>query len=199
MLSRTRKVVTRTLEILVIAIILVVSLSYIYFRYYKETTFRYNKSLSREAVSDVNVFTDSINIANGIQIVKVDLDNNVRYVLYSYFKDPALEEIYKNFANSRITAEIPVFSKNDIENSRVIRLMNHKVDCVPLEQTISYRLAPGSSKFVKTICTISIPPAYNEFKGIIALSLSRPPNVSEKEEIEKVLNQLSERLYKEVK
>jgi len=199
MLRRTKKVIITLLEIFIILAIVLISVSYIYFRYYKETTFRYAKPLPNYVTEMVNSAVDSIDIANGIQVVKVDLDKNVRYVVYSYFTDPDLAKLYSKFSDSRITAEIPVFSKNDVENARVIRLMNHKVDCVPFEQTLSYKLAPDSAEFIEVVCTISIPPAYNEFKGIIAMSLNKTPSETDKEKIREVLTKLSDTIYTEVK
>lgn len=199
MIKRIRKRVMTFLEILIIVSVILVSFSYIYFRYYKETTFRYNKPLPEEVVTMVNSAIDEIKIANGIQIVKVDLNRNVRYVRHSYFNDPNLNKLYSIYTNSRITTEITVFSGDDQENTRIIRMMNHEVDCIPYKNTLSYKLLPESSKFIEAVCTISIPPAFSEFKGIIAMSLTKIPTEEEKSSIEKILIHLSEQLYKEVK
>lgn len=199
MIRRTRRLVIRTLEVLIVFGVIIVSASYIYFRYYKETTFRYARPLSEDITSIINNSIGQEPIVNGIQVVKVDLNNNVRYVVHSYFKNSELSKIYDKFAKSRITAEIPVFSKDDVENARLIRMMNHKVDCVPFNQTLSYKLSPEAAKFVKAVCTISIPPAFNEFKGIIALSLDKLPDEKEKEHIDTLLTDLSNTVYPHVK
>jgi hypothetical protein len=199
MIARTKKVVIRVIEILVIILMLSLATSYVYFRYFKETTFRVKEDLSPAVAKVVDNTIDRIDIINGAQIVKVDLQRNVRYIIHAQIKDPELRKLYEEFSNSRITTEIQVFSKDDVQNARIIRLMNHEFDCTPYKNTLSYQLVPESAKFVTTVCSISIPPAFNEFKGIIAVTLSREPSEYEKSVIRIALIELSNRIYEEIK
>lgn len=199
MLKRTWKALIVTIEIAIIIAVLLVSSLYIYFRYFKETTFRPSEPLTSELVKEVNDALDKIAIVNGVQVVKVDLKRNVRYVIHAHWETPELQKLYDTFSNDRITAEIPVFSRDDeIQNSRIIRLMNHEFDCSPFRETLIYKLVPAASDYIAVVCSISIPPAFTEFKGMVAVSLSRPPTDTERAALRSTLIDISEKIHAEL-
>jgi hypothetical protein len=64
--------------------------------------------------------------------------------------------------------------------------------------TLNYKLAPQAAKNVAVTCSISIPPAFAEFRGIVSVLLSRVPTDAEKLIIKEVLTDISEKIYKEI-
>jgi hypothetical protein len=199
MLKRTQTILIRALEITVVIAVLLISFSYVYFRYFKETTLRPAEPLSVKLGKEINNSLDRAEVINGVQIVKVDLKRNVRYLVHTYWKIPELQKLYDNFSSTRITSEIPVFSRDEVQNARIIRIMNHEFDCTPFKDTLSYKLVPESAEHIAVVCSISIPPAFSDFKGIIAASLSRVPTDFEKNIVKNTLIDISESIYKEIK
>lgn len=199
MLKRTRLVLIRTIEVTVVIAILLVSFSYIYFRYFKETSLRPSELLTSELANEIDIALDKIDVVNGVQVVKVDLKRNVRYIIHAHWETPELQGLYDRFSRERITVEIPVFSRNDdAQNSRIIRLMNHEFDCSPFSETLIYKLVPAAASYIGVVCSISIPPAFTEFKGMVAVSLSREPTDAEKAMLKNILIDISEKIHREI-
>lgn len=198
MLKRTQFLLIRVIEIAVILAVLLVSFSYIYFRYFKETSFRPSEPLELALAKEIDVSLDKIRVINGVQVIKVDLKRNVRYVIHAHWETPELQQLYNDYSSDRVTIEIPVFSKDAVQNTRIIRLMNHEFDCSPFRETLIYKLVPSAADYISTVCSISIPPAFTEFKGIVSVSLSRPPTDSEKITIRETLTDLSEKIHAEI-
>jgi hypothetical protein len=199
MIKRISANLCKAMTIAAIFLLLGILLSYTYFRVFKDTSFRVPESLPLEITHFIDNRMDQIDIVNGIQVVRVDLKRNVRYIVYARFTDPRLMNLYTNFSQSRITIEIPVFTDDDVQNARVIRLMNHEFDCTPYKNTLSYKLVPESAKYATTVCSISIPPAFGEFRGMLALTLSREPTELEMDMIRTLLKTLSDKVYPAVK
>ena len=199
MLKRTQFVLIRTLEITIIIAAILLSGSYIYFRYFRDTTFRVAEPLTSELSKIVDTSLDKSDVINGVQVVRIDLKRNVRYLIHTHWQTPELQKLYDEYSIDRITAEVPVFSKDDVQNARIIRLMNHEFDCTPFRDTLSYKLVPAAAEHIAMVCSISIPPAFSEFKGIIAMSLNRVPTDDEKAIIRNILIDISEKIYKEIK
>ena len=199
MLSRTKFILIRSIEIAIILGMILLSSSWIYFRYFKETTVRSESPLSEQLRKEVNADLDRVDIINGVQVVKIDLTRNVRFLIHTYWKTSELQRLYDDFSKTRITSEIPVFSKDEVQNARIIRIMNHEFDCTPFKDTLSYKLVPESANHIAVVCSISIPPAFSEFKGIIAASLSRVPTEIEKAFVRNALMDISNNIYKEIK
>lgn len=199
MTEKTQTVLTRSIEIAVIVAVLVVSAFYIHFRYFKEASLRPPQLLSPELINYIDVGFNAVGAANGVQVISVDLNKNIRYIVYARWDTPELLKLYKKFSDNQITTEIPVFVKGDIaQNMRIIRLMNHQFECSPFNQTLIYKLSPGAADHIATVCSISIPPAFAEFKGIVSVSLSKEPTDAEKEAIREILTDMSNMIYKEL-
>jgi len=189
---------SNAISICIILAMVVLSAGYTYFRVVKDTTFRVSERLSPSLVEYLNSSVDSSAIVNGIQVVRVNLKKNIRYIIHAHQSDPDLKDLYKNFSGDMITLEVPVFTDDFTQNARVIKLMNHQFDCVPHTDTLSYRFVPESSKYVTTVCSISIPPAFGDFKGLIAVTLNREPSDDDLASVSKLLVDLSDRVYAEI-
>jgi len=177
----------------------VLLISYSYFRIVKESTFRINEPLSPELVVYVNNRVNNLPVVNGIQVVKTEMKRNVRYMIHAYQTDDNLKKLYTSFMSSRITMEVPIFSNNFKQNLRTVKMMNHEFDCVPYTDTLSYEYVPESAKYVTTVCSISIPPAYGEFKGMLAVTLRKVPTEIEELLVKEMLIDLSDKIYSEIR
>lgn len=198
MIRRTKIVLIKTIEIAIIIAAIVLSTSYIYFRYFKETTVRVSEPISSALEKEVHTSLEKLDSMVGVQIVKADLKKNVRYLIHSHWQTPELQKIHDEFSIKSITLEVPVFSDDSAQNMRIIKLMNHEFDCVPFVDTLNFKFAPQAANDVAVTCSISIPPAFTEFKGMVSVLLSRVPTDAEKLIIKEVLTEISDKIYKEI-
>jgi len=199
MIKRAYGIACKIFAIIAIVILLTTLIGYTYFRVFKNTSFRVPEQLPPEITHFVDNRMDQIDIVNGIQVVRVDLKRNIRYIVYGRYTDPRLEELYTTFSKTRITIEIPIFTEDEIQNARVIRLMNHEFFCNPYKETLSYKFVPESAKYAHTVCSISIPPAYGEFRGLLVVTLSREPTELEIDMVRILLKALADKIYPAVK
>jgi len=193
--SKRLKVIAVGLSLL----ILVLGYFFVYTKYIMETSFRVNKTLSPAFIKKVDdIVARHPNILS-IQVVNVDLNKNVRYILYTSIKIPEINKLYSGFLANNITIEVPVFTGNDVHNARMIRLINHEYVCTPLKDTISYTLVPELAKYIETVCAVSIPPSYGDFIGIVGVFLKNPPTGIEKDIIRVEVKDLAESAYLDIK
>ncbi len=161
---------------------------------------RRSSTLKRDTVIYVDSVLQDNPLVVGIQIVSVDLQTNTRYIVHTSIYDKVVEDMYISFINKTITVVVPVFIKDDdVSNSRMIRIINHQFDCSPFKETISYRYVPEAAPFISTTCSISIPPSYGEFKGIIGVHLRKPPTDVEKDRMRILIKEIAERVAPELK
>jgi len=133
----------------------------------------------------------------GIQVVSADLSKNIRYILYTSIRDEEVKKLYDLFLLKSITTEVPVFTNNTVQNTRMIRLINHEYVCSPFEETISYDFLPESGKYITTVCAMSIPPDYGNFDGIVGVFLRKPPTELESDILRIEIRSLAELIWKE--
>lgn len=194
-----KRSVTNTIFMMITFLLILLLLFYSYFRIIKESTFRVNEQLSTELSEYVKDKVGKIPVINGIQVVRTDVKRNSRAIIYAYQIDDELRKIFSSFIRNRITMEIPLFSDNFSQNVRTIRMMDHQFECVPYVDTLTYEYVPESAKFITTACSISIPPAYGEFKGILVVTLKRTPSDLEEMIVKETLIDLSNKIYLEIK
>jgi hypothetical protein len=199
MLKRYLNILIKGLSAVVIISLIGILAAYTYFRFEKQSSVRTYQELPKESSAYINGEMYKLPIINGIQVVKVDLERNVRYIVYAHYTNPQLQDLYATFSKARITLEIPVFTLDDIQNERIVKLMNHEYNCTAYKNTLIYKFVPESSQFIKTICSISIPPAYGEFRGLLAVTLSKEPNDLEKDQVRIFLENVSNKVYPNIK
>jgi len=199
MLKRTKCIVIRIIEVLLVLSAILAAGLFFYFNVYRDTIFHYPPQLTQAVATEIDLALSKVDIANGIQVMKVDLKRNAGYIIHTHWKTSELQKLFSHLDRTGITAEIPVFSKDDVQNARIVRLMNHEFDCVAFKDALSYRLVPESEHHITTVCSISIPPAFSEFKGIVAVSLSKVPTRDEREILKIMLIGMSDRIYAEIK
>jgi hypothetical protein len=199
MLKRYLNVLIKGLAAVVIISLIGILAAYTYFRFEKQSSLRTYQELPKDVTSYINNEMYKLPLINGVQVVKVDLERNVRYIVYAHHTNPKLQDLYATFSKARITLEIPVFTLDDMQNARIVRLMNHEYDCTPFKNTLSYKFVPESSQYITTVCSISIPPAFGEFRGLLAVTLSKEPNDLEKEQVRIFLEDTSNKIYPSIK
>jgi len=183
-------------------IIVALFIGFIYALYEKKITLNASPEqvlFSKSTIKQLDSAVNDHDFVVGSQIAKVDLDRNERSLLYTYIKDPVLKSMYESFVASRITISIPIFTKDDANNARMVKIINHEYVCSPYTSTITYKYMPSSTSYIATVCAVSIPPSYGNFKGIVALYLNREPTELEKDQIRILLKDVAEKLYPEFK
>lgn len=178
---------------------LIIGYAYIHFRFISGSSF----SLKEVVPSHIQETIDSAvyrtpNIV-AVQVVKVDLQKNIRYIVYTAMKDPAVKKIYSNFILDNITVEVPVFTKNAVQNARMLSVINHEFICYPFVDTVSYELAPKMAQYMTTVCSTTVPVESGKFVGFVAVFLAKEPTETEKDliRIESIL--MSQRAYEAIK
>lgn len=134
-----------------------------------------------------------------IQVVKVDLRKNIRFIEYTSIRDPETRNLYNTFVTNRITREVPVFTGKESQDSKMISIINHEFICYPFTDTISYEYVPELSKHISTVCSTTIPAFSGKFSGFIAVFLKTPPSATEKDIIRLESIKLSTESYNYIK
>lgn len=150
--------------------------------------------ISDATVKKVDSIVNSNPSIVGGQVISVNLEKNTRYVVYTSIKNDDVKKLYLNFMSGRITLEVPVFTSDDAQNSRIVKIINHEFVCSPYKETITYKYAPETAKYITTVCAISIPPSYGKFKGIFGVYLSREPTDLEKDLLRILLKDTADKL-----
>lgn len=119
----------------------------------------------------------------GIQVVTINFQKNIRLETYMSIDDPILQSIYDKFVATSVI-DTPLFDETELNNQRVLRLINGEFVCVPFEQTPAFKYGPAAKQYVKNVCAIGIPP-YNlaEFSGILTIYLNKDIKDLNKEEL----------------
>lgn len=171
----------KSLTFILLLLILVSGYVYIHFRFFTGSSFGLKTSVPNHVQTMIDSTAARSNIIVGVQIAKVDLQKNIRYIAYTSIKEPAAKKAYSNFMLDNITIEIPAFTKNHIQNSRMLSMINHEFVCYPFTDTVSYELIPELGKHIKAVCAMPIPVEVGKFAGYVAVFLSREPTDTERD------------------
>jgi hypothetical protein len=172
---------SKSLIFILLLLSIIVGNVYVYIRFFNVGSFNLKTDVPvpiQQAI-DTAVARDPIIV--GVQIIRVDLKKNVRYILYSSLKDPAVKKLYLGFIADNITVEVPIFTKNAVQDAIMLSIINHEFVCYPFTDTISYELVPALAPYIKTVCSTTIPVQYGNFEGFVAVFLSRVPTETEKD------------------
>lgn len=175
---------TKSSIFIILILSVIIGNVYVYLRFFNVGSF----SLKTNVPVPIQEAIDSTVARNplivGAQIIRVDLKKNVRYILYSSLKDAAVKKLYLGFVADNITLEVPIFTKNAVQDAIILSIINHEFVCYPFTNTISYKLVPALADHIKTVCSTTIPVQYGNFEGFVAVFLSREPTATEKDLIQ---------------
>jgi len=172
---------------------------YIYLRFFMEGSLRLKDNIPTHIQQTIDSAVDRTSNMAAVQIIKVDLRKNIRYIAYSSIKDPVIKKLYSNFVIDNITAEVPVFTKNSVQNSRMLSIINHEFTCYPFTDTVSYEMVPEMAKYIKTVCATTIPVQSGKFEGFVAVFLTKEPTDTEKDLIRIESIVISQEAYEVIK
>lgn len=155
--------------------------AYIHLRFFSNDSFRFLKPIDHSLQEIIDSTVAKNNDIVGIQVVKVDLAKNIRYIAYTSLKGQAVEKLYNTFVTNRVSREVPAFTGKDYQDSRIISIINHEFICYPFRETLSYEFIPELDKYITTVCATTIPPYSGKFEGFIAIFLKTEPSPTVKD------------------
>jgi hypothetical protein len=181
-----------------LAVCLLLVAVYLYYPHRKELVIT-EQSISTESAKYIDrTLLVSPNVV-AIQIIGVDLASNTTGVLYTKIKNKNLEEIYSAYVSSNDTKNVPFFTKNDYLNLNLIRILNNEYFCSQFNSTLVSVLVPAAAQHITTVCAVSIPPGYGQFKGFVAIFLENEPTGQEVEVFRVISKELSVRVDQDLK
>jgi len=178
---------------------IILSYAYIHLNFLPSGSFRTKASVDKYIQDEIDSVVLRTDIIEGVQIVKVDLQKNIRYIVYSSIKNPEIQKIYSNFITDNVSIEVPVFTASNSQNIAMVSIINHEFICYPFKDTISYELIPELGKFVTTVCSTTVPVETGKFAGFVAVFLNRMPTDTEKDLIRIESTKISEQAYEAIK
>ncbi len=136
----------------------------------------------------------SKDLIGGIQIVNVNFKKNSRGSAAFFYNDSVLKSAVEQYQATRI-ADSPLFTDNEVNNQRLINLINGDFVCYDFKDTPGSKLYPAAGKDIPSVCSISIPPYYGRFSGYMNLYLLRKPLPDDLIFIKQIARDISLRLY----
>lgn len=102
------------------------------------------------------------------QVIGTDFIKLTKNSAYFTAKSREFQREFEAFQEGKI-ANSPLMTMNDeVNNLRIIAIMNQQFVCVPLTPGI-LRSLPNSPKYAKQICSLSVPPRYGDMVGYLTL------------------------------
>lgn len=152
------------------------------------------KKISKATSQEIDSAVSRYDLVTGIQVVTVDFQKNLRTVMYTYVDSKELGDIYSAYATTALP-EYPLFNSDVNNNSRITDLINGGFVCSAYEETLSARILPSTTRYIKTSCGNSIPPFYGKFTGYVVIYLNKVPTRDEVDQIRMLAKNLSAMIY----
>ena len=133
----------------------------------------------------------------GITVQAVNLKVNEKQVVFSYFDEPGLTQLF----DSILKAQGPVnsmFDHDQSNNLQMVSVINGEFTCVKIEETQIFRSHSDVARSAKTLCRMSIPPFYGGFSGFVTLWLREPPSAELISQTRLEIVRLSSEVYREL-
>ena len=139
-------------------------------------------------------FADSSPMIMGVNVIRVDFQQNTRATTFRYFKEPAVEEAWLAYL-ATIKAPTPLFGDEEGNNQRLVALINGQFSCVRTLDTTAGRVIPTINQHSLATCMAPIPPGYGDFVGFINIFLRSQPTGAEIQELNGLTNQIAKDFY----
>ena len=150
--------------------------------------------LSEKTKAKIDEVVHRVPIVLGLHVVEANFIKNERSTAYIKLDDYELEKGYKNYKANKISNP-PIFSENEYNNHRIIRLINGEFVCLPMNETIAAQFGPAAQLNVGLICSISIPPVYGKFRGYLTAYVKKDYREIDLAQIKIMLLALSQEIY----
>lgn len=144
------------------------------------------------------ILIDSKNIV-AIHVTAVNLKNNTRIVVRKFISDDKLAKLNAKLDNGMVYKEIPFFTEDAAFNSRMVKVLNHEFVCTPFKEMLLYTYSPEMATVISTGCTMSVPPEYGRFSGIINIFLKSEPTEIEQEQMRASIYSIAHSLDSELR
>lgn len=146
---------------------------------------------SEETISIFTKFVDSRSWIEGINMVKVDFNQNVRQSTFRYFKSSPVTEAW----NAQKLNYAPLFGNVEATNQKIVNLINGISYCTTIQETTAGRIIPNLQNYASHVCAVPIPPGYGDFIGFMVLFLKKELTLSEQTSFLKEVEKLSVEMY----
>jgi hypothetical protein len=131
-------------------------------------------------------------LLNMILVTQIDLQKNRRYPRFWHLESPQEPNIRNKAA---MIMPQPVFDYDSKNTSQILSILNTDFLCVPIQDTIFFKLFPELETEMPIICRMSIPPLYGHVTGILTFGLTKTPSSQEMTQIKQIATQLSTDIY----
>lgn len=138
-------------------------------------------------------FADANSNIMGINVIRVDFQNNRRNTTFRYFKEEEVTTEWEAFIKSG--EKVPLFGDNESSNQRLVSLINGQFVCVRTLDTSAGRVIPSVNQYSLATCMAPIPPGYGDFVGFINVFLRAQPTGAEILRLESQTAELSIDFY----
>jgi predicted lactoylglutathione lyase len=149
--------------------------------------------LSKKSITEIDNIVSQSQLIVGISVVNVDFQKNLRTIVYVSIDDPKFKEEYTSAYGA--TTTLPLFNTDVLNNKRLVGIINGEFICNNYADTIQAQTAPGTKKYVSSVCISGIPPYYGAFSGIVNIYLNRQPTSEEVDQIRVISRNISVLVY----
>lgn len=197
---RKSDIVYKSLSIVLIPVLLLLLVAYLYLLYSHTTPPAVTAvPLAPLTIEKINSIVNNHPNVSAIQVITVDMKRNSRTIIHSASTDSEMQRLYSRFVANYGSREVPFFTNDDINNARMLRILNHEFVCSPYKETISYKYAPEAALVVSTVCTVGVPPSFGSFVGMVGVFLKNPPTMLEQDQLRIILKNISVQLLDDLK
>lgn len=133
-------------------------------------------------------------LIGAIQIVNVNFKKNTRSSAYFSATEPIIRQSETEYRNSQVSAT-PLFNDNEVNNQRLVDLVNGNYICTPFKETLGAKIYPKASDTITTICSLGIPPYYGKFTGYMNIYLRHKPDKDDYDMVRMMAREISNEIY----
>ena len=135
--------------------------------------------------------------AIGIQIINVDFRKNIRTQAFFASNNDKFKKSVDDYLALMGGTGTSIFTNNEVNNKRIIDLLNGNFICTPYEDTLAPLIYQGTLAYVKYVCSVPIPPYYGKFTGYVNVYLTEKPTDTKIAAIRQSMSELSIIVYEE--
>lgn len=192
--------ISNTLKIIVLFLLfdLLLSLNTVSNRILKSTTentsenffYSSNYQLNKVSASEIDQLVSRVELISAIQVSIFEFQQNRREIIYTSIDSKELTDIYTQGSSIRIPYS-PIFTNNNSDNQYIISLIYGDFVCRPFDRDSGFDLVPEAEFYVSTVCSVSFPPDFGKFVGVISIYTDKIPTEKEAAQLRILAKDLS--------